>query len=296
MILNEAHDTPRYRAFALTVARSLKRLGYTHLAAETFSNDPMIMRELSRDRYVKLGTGTYTIDPVFADFVRQSLQLGYRPVAYEENEPGVPGSREERIAAREEAQAHSLATQIAAAGPAAKFFIFVGYSHAAEAPLRTDGTASEWMAARLKAKTGIDPLTIDQTVLDEFTHTRSDRSIYAAIAPRLGTRPAVLMNGRKPFVLGRLKGAVDLQVVHPPMRLVRGRPSWLQEMGRQPVAIPADLLPAAGHRLVQAFIAEEDSTIPVDQVVVSAGSAAPVMMLPTRPIRFAKQDPVAAEE
>lgn len=40
VILNEAHNSPRDRAFALQVARALKPLGYSILAAETFDNDP----------------------------------------------------------------------------------------------------------------------------------------------------------------------------------------------------------------------------------------------------------------
>src|SRR5688572_13485606 len=35
VIINEAHDTPRHRAFSLEVAKALRPLGYTHLAAET---------------------------------------------------------------------------------------------------------------------------------------------------------------------------------------------------------------------------------------------------------------------
>ena len=39
VILNEAHNSSRDRAFALRVARALRPLGYKTLAAETFGNN-----------------------------------------------------------------------------------------------------------------------------------------------------------------------------------------------------------------------------------------------------------------
>lgn len=89
VILNEAHHSPRDRAFALRVARALRPLGYKTLAAETFGNTPTESGEtptdrLKRDRVVRLSTGSYTRDPVFARFVREALALGYEPIAYEQ--------------------------------------------------------------------------------------------------------------------------------------------------------------------------------------------------------------------
>ena len=40
VIVNEAHDSPRDRAFILKLAEALKPLGFTHYAAETFTNYP----------------------------------------------------------------------------------------------------------------------------------------------------------------------------------------------------------------------------------------------------------------
>jgi hypothetical protein len=89
VILNEDHWVPRDRAFALQVARALRPLGYDVLAAETFTNSPNpkdaeeARTALARDRYPRRWIGYYTHDPVFGDFVRQALHLGYRPVLYE---------------------------------------------------------------------------------------------------------------------------------------------------------------------------------------------------------------------
>lgn len=294
VIINEAHDTPRHRAFSLQVAELLRPLGYTYLAAETFTNDPSTMHRLKRDGFVRRSTGTYTIDPVFADFVRQSLRLGYVPIAYEEIGPGVNGTRAERIAAREEAQASSLARQIAAAGPTAKFLIHVGHGHIAEEPVEWDGTTQRWMAARLKQKTAVDPLTIEQTALDEFTPSHPDRAIYAWLASRLKQRSAIPTRDGQPLTFGHMQGKTDLQIVHPAMRLERGRPDWLRTMGRRPVPIRPELLPSSGCRLIQAFARNEsEDAIPLDQVTACAGSPAPVLMLPHGPLRFSTQPSLA---
>src|SRR5450830_1312481 len=85
VILDENHLDPRGRAFGLEVARALRPLGYTVLAAEALKRD--VEDAASRDRMAKLvadgyprqSSGYYLDDPVLADFIRQSLALGYRP-------------------------------------------------------------------------------------------------------------------------------------------------------------------------------------------------------------------------
>jgi hypothetical protein len=300
VILNEDHAVPRDRAFGLDVARALRPLGFDVLAVETLSNDADAkaseakMQALIRDGYPRRGTGVYLRDPIFADFIRQSLALGYRPVAYETTDHSSGGDGNARIAAREQAQADYLINRALKAYPNSKLFIYVGWSHATENPIhdRASGPPTRWMAARLKAQTGIDPLTIDQTLLNDTGG--GSRVLHAIVANRLNGRSAVMMSKGNPLVVGKYAGAVDLQVAHPSTVRIDGRPDWVSAMGRTPIAIPATLLPKNGTRLVQAFIASEDKdAIPVDQVLVTAGQSAPKLMLPRAPVRYAIQDPGA---
>ena len=227
---------------------------------------------------------------MFGYLVRRAMTLGYRPVAYEigASAPLLEASIEERIALREQAQAENLARALSEAGPDARILIHVGYAHAGERPLPPGET--EWMAARLVRLTGLDPLTIEQTDVGEVASPRA-RALHAALASRVD-RPSVFMKDGAPIATGRLGEATDLQVVHPLVRAVDGRPDWLRDTGRVAAAIPAHLLPVQGRRLVQAFIAgEADDAIPIDQALVTAGEEPPVLYVPEGvEIRWQVQD------
>jgi hypothetical protein len=294
VILNEAHNSPRDRAFALKVARALRPLGYSVLAVEAFGNDAdpaqsqARMEALAKDGFPRLGTGFYTKDPVFGDFIRQALALGYRPVAYEHiGKAAKPESPEDGIATREQGQAENLMQRIFK-DPSAKVLIHVGYTHVAEAPIGRSGI--EWMAARLKKMAMLNPLTIDQTTYSEAAPSEEGKAYYALVADRV-KQPSILLSQGQPLRGGSYKDAVDLQVVHPRTRYEYGRATWLRGMGRRPAVIPSRLLPQRGKRLIQAFLSREpDDAVPVDQLVVEAGRSPPKLMLPRAPVRLTYQD------
>ena len=287
VILNEAHNSPRDRAFALRVAKALRPLGYKTLAAETFDNNQSetgISRtdQLKRDGFVRFNTGSYTIDPVFARFVREALAIGYEPVAYEQTKAqDRPGSG---IPEREQAQAENLMGKIFSTRPREKTLIFVGHGHVAENP----GKRLEMMATRLKRMSGVDPLTIDQTNVTDLSSPA--REAYAIAAARIGRSSTVFFERANPLVIGTLAGSVDLQVIHPRRAYVSGRPEWLAALGGKRMLIPQRLMPVKGRRLIQVFAANApNDAVPLDQVLVSAGAARPVLFVPAGPVRFAMQ-------
>lgn len=297
VILNEAHSHPRDRAFAWRVAQALRPLGYSMLAAETFDNEPpyagkpTLVERLAHDRFVRISTGFYTRDPVYAAFLRNALAIGYEPVSYEQNSLQRPKGRLPRrqsIEAREQAEADNL-TAIHRRLPTAKLLIYVGHSHVAEAALDEDnGGKIEWMAARLKRMTGINPLTIDQTTVTEVP--ASTRQSYYMAAARVKNSYGILFEGDRPLVLGQYAGAVDLQVVHPRRTYRYGRPAWLGDLGGEPLSIPKTLIPTDGHRLVQVFAATAPTdAVPLDQFVVRAGSPPAMLIAPRGPVRFVTQ-------
>ena len=287
VILNEAHYSPRDRAFALRVARALRPLGYKTLAAETLNHTVpgtgiSATDQLKRDGFVRFNTGDYTKDPVFARFLREALELGYEPVAYEQTAAQTKPT--DGIAEREQAQADNLMQRIFTARPKEKVLIFVGHGHLAELP----GKHGELMGARLKRMTGIDPLTIDQVAVTDLA--TAARGAYAVAASRIGKSPAVFFEGANPLVLGSLPGSVDMQVVHPRRTYRAGRPAWLVELGGKQIPVPKHLLPAEGRRLIQVFAVNAPSdAVPLDQVLVDGTSSSPVLIVPAGPVRFAIQ-------
>jgi len=132
------------------------------------------------------------------------------------------------------------------------------------------------MAARLKAKTGIDPLTISQTTCRG-----------SAAAMRLAAMPA-----------GEPRGMFDLVIDHPDARFVPGRPVWRQRVGDRVVALPVALRPTSGWRVVEARgVGEPADAVPLDRVAIRAGEDVALMLPPGRyALRVIDPGRAAAEE
>ncbi|HEX8643304.1 MAG TPA: hypothetical protein VF702_05250 [Allosphingosinicella sp.] len=286
VILNEHHFEPRHRAFALQVARALRPLGYSYLAAEALMNP---REDLAKRGFVVRSTGVYTNEPMFADFIREALAIGYRPVAYDDGElaPGI-----DRIDAREELQARNIAQRALGPGNEGKVLIYAGFSHATEVPFgRSYDRPHEWMAMRLRRLTGIDPLTIDQTQIVDPACLPPDSVAKALRANRYGDI-ALRRNGA-PLTTGVYRGAVDLQVLHLPVAPIHRRAAWLTQIGRRRLAIPARFAGNRAPRLVQAFARGSPAdAVPLDQVLLAPGETAPPpLMVPNVAVELRVQDP-----
>ncbi|MEL7729023.1 hypothetical protein AAG612_05755 [Citromicrobium bathyomarinum] len=266
VIVNESHSVTRHRDTVRQLLGALRPLGYTVYAAETFSNaqdgvDPVEANAALAWPHVT--DGTYTLEPVFGRLVREAKGLGYRLVAYEETPTqSAPqdASVEERIRARETAQAENLAAILATMDDGEKLIIHVGYSHASEVPVvRGDGSTNLWMAARLKQLTGIDPLTISQILCSS--------------------------NGGEAFLAqlpeGESAGLVDLVLSQPVTQFARSRPQWRRRAGDREIAIPAELREGEGPLIVDAFRAgEPDMAVPMDRIYVEPGEDIPLLLPP----------------
>lgn len=286
VILNEAHHVPMHRAFAMRLARELRKQGFEYLACETFRRgaDP-------NAGVVDQASGAYLQDPVYAEFIREAKRDGWTLVAYETEPPDASLPAVERIRQRERGQARHLVEQVLAKRPDAKLFVYVGFGHALKTPQRLSQTETVlWMAGELQQLTGIDPLSIDQSLA--FAHPDPARELAgyrAALARHDGPEPFVLRKADGSARLLRYTpGSVDLQVIHPPQALVSGRLAWLASWAqRRPFAIPDAWLPVQGRRLIYAMHqAHPADAIPADLVIVEAGKPPPALMLPPGGFRF----------
>lgn len=165
VIVNESHVAPQTRVLAFELLGRLRAQGFTHFAMETLSPLPasdgacaysIADPALQARGHPLRADGYCTHEPVSAEVVREALRLGFVLVAYEHAGPGVLDAE-----SRERGQAHNLACLLAAQ-PHARLFVLAGHSHASKA---IDGSAlrAGWLAARLAAITGSDPLTVDTT-------------------------------------------------------------------------------------------------------------------------------------
>lgn len=287
VILNEAHVAARHRHFLALLVRRLRREGFDHLAAETFSSEPSNPSEdvslLSSGSQFGFRHGFYTLDPVFAEAVREALGLGYRLVAYEQrSDQRTDATGVAATAQREQAQAENLLTAISRS-PQSKFVVHVGYSHIRERP---DQRGVSWFAARLSTLSGIDPLTVSQAYTGSFGPHAEDSDLARAVLERFSPRASIVVRDREGTFLGAEAASADLAVFHPSLPDVEGRPGWLAaDKRRRRVRIRLPDPPSTGLRLGQAIHASDvDPAIPADQHLLAERATELVFFL--RPGRY----------
>jgi len=319
VILNESHYRSDHRNFAKRLARELRKVGYKWLAVEAFNDFATPISELSRRGFPVRSDGDYLNDPVFADFIRTSLEIGFQPVRYEINQETQPVDdhfrycddrsdiqplREEntqaffaRVLIRERQQACNIYRRVFEKDPAAKVFIFVGHGHLWETISHGDGgVQTGMMGGFLKEYSGLDPLTIDQThgSASITVWLRGNVTVDRGAAQYVPLNLAILetFDFNKPTVFRRKDGGwlvsplytgrVDMTLYHPRFRDVDGRPGWLaNDPARRKISVRPFSV-AAGHPIiVEAVIADEGvSAIPVDQIFDRGNSREFTLFLP----------------
>lgn len=217
VIINESHWHQRHRAFAHLLANELRTVGYSHLGIEALVPNT---GEQVRRRGIQAGDGFYTMDPFFADFIRQSMAIGYYVFDYEERpDQALPEGtdRAAELAARERAEAENIA-QVLKANPNAKALVYVGGGHGMKVPTNQ---GLEMMALQLHRMTGLDVLSIDQNAGTPNSERLFDSSQYQSVEPLLLKNRATVI--RKKGGQWFASAGYDLTVFHPRVPDVNGR-------------------------------------------------------------------------
>lgn len=289
VILNEAHTISRCRVFAEALMIRLRAEGFGVFAAETFTNtvrggiSPEIVA-LNAGAPVTAKTGWYLADPVFAEMVRAARALGYRFAGYEvrPDQMATAGAgADQQIETRDDAEANNFITHILDGNPKARVFVYCGYDHVLKAEVYNHQL---WFAARLKAKTGIDPLCIGQAWSVPPPAGQPEDAALAAILDHFRpTAPIILRDAAgEALRLSIDKKALDFEVIHPRLNDVAGRPGWLatapdrKESHFKLNEIPPD------DALLQAIPAAEANNaaaIPADQYPAPANAREAVFFL-----------------
>lgn len=277
VILNEAHHISRHRAFAGQVAERLSALGYNMFGAEAFAQPAV--EGLRAGSPISVKSGLYVLDPVFAQTVRRVLSSGMGLFNYEQRPDQRVSDPDWKIevAAREEAQAHNVADHMAR-HPDAKLLIYCGYDHVTEKGDRN----GDWFATRLKALTGLDPVTIDQSQSwARFDPAEDPPHVKLVLDAYDGVSPICVKDGSgRAFTSDAYEGRVDFSVFHPRVADIEGRPGWLAaDPLRSPATVSFD--PSENVGLLQAFSVNEGwGSVPVDQMIVTGGQKSAVLFLP----------------
>lgn len=261
VIINEAHDRPVHRLLIGEFARKLRDHGYDTYAAEAFGD--YTSEELLRlsTPVVKQEMGSYTNEPTFARTIVQLREDGYKFLSYDNftPSPDIEYSKVSRIEAREEAQVRELMSKFDFYDSNSKIIVHVGYSHAREVPQVGETSQIEWMASKLKTATGVDPLTIDQTLC--------------------GGDPGPVSLADEPE--GETPGSFDAVVLHPDDAYKYGRPEWLAGHDFVSVQLPLAIRNVEYDQVleVRPFGTSFD-TVPVDRLYVRVGEDVRLMVKP----------------
>ncbi len=268
VLINEAHHVPQHRAFTIELLHALRKKGFTHFAAETLLATD---NGLNDRGYPTQATGTYTSEPVYADLVRIALALGYEVVPYEAvNFPG----------GRELGQATNLLKRTLEASEDARVVVLAGYDHINEKG-GFGGPGTLCMAGHLKEMTGLDPLTIDQTLMTEHSTRAIEHPLYRKRVDEVGLERATIFQSESGEPWSAEPGVRDVTLFHPRSVLQDGRPSWLRMGGlRKAYTLPADFRKSEGAVQVEARLSSESAeAIPVDRIEVRAAQKPPALLL-----------------
>ncbi|MGH8211678.1 MAG: hypothetical protein ACREPP_00445 [Rhodanobacteraceae bacterium] len=255
VLLNEAHNVPLTRSLTVQLLKTLRAEGFNTFAAETLYRTDTDMQKRG---YPTAQSGFYTREPVYAEMVREALKLGYKVVAYEADDQYQGDEREAQ-------QARHLA-KLFKDDPATRLVVNAGYAH-----IQKEGKflGAQSMAEHFMDDTGMQPLSVEQTMLISHDGSALDHPYYRAVVQSLDpSRPIVFVNTEgKPW---SLRPGYDVSVFFPMTRMHNGRPTWLTLGGlRVPYYVDGGICQDHFPCLIEARYADEpDDAIPADRMVL----------------------------
>jgi hypothetical protein len=226
VMINESHHVSQHRAFTHSLLTLLYDDGFRYLAAEVLNASVAPEADVSNlDEQVR------DDDPVTTELMHTAHALGYHLVAYDIN----TGNGFEE---RERTQARNIAAVIEQ-DSTARVVVLAGPGHINEEETSTGHT---YMAHYFRDRTGIDPLTIDQTTLMERGTQKHEESLYRAVTSAQPVRDPSTGMHLASFV-SRGATTADMYVLHPRTEYVAGRPHWLVRGEARFRPAPIDRIP-----------------------------------------------------
>jgi hypothetical protein len=256
VFLNEAHNIALTRTLTVRLLKPLREEGFNVFAVETLYHSDIAA--LNKRGYPTAESGFYTREPIYAEMVRTALRLGYKVIAYE-------ADSEHTGDAREAQQAENL-WKLLKDDPNARLVVNAGYAH-----IQKTGQflGARSMAEHFIADSGIDPLSVEQTILiPHQDHAMNHPDYEPIIASTHPAQPIAFVDkDGKPW---SLRPGYDVSVIFPEEHFEYDRPTWAGLWGaRVPTTVNGDGCLGHWPCMVSARYADEgEDAMPADRVVL----------------------------
>jgi len=206
-MFNEAHHLPNHRITTMSYLDELYQMGFRYLGLEGLTEEGQILMDRKKPA---ISSGYYLKEPQYSNLIKKAISIGYIVFNYD-----VGGRRKER----EINQANKIA-EVFEKDSLAKVLIHAGWGH-----IREDSTIlNGLMAYEFKKKTGIDPLTINQTRFTEQSKKTYEHFIYQNLRPF--NEASILVRNKDQEIY--TDSITDIILFHPRTKIINTRPDYFK--------------------------------------------------------------------
>jgi len=263
VFFNEDHLRPQTRVTVLNSLDILYKKGFRYLFCETVNGkDPL----LNLRKYPVIESGWYTSEPTYGNLLREANNLGFTILSYEDTNKTAPQNNGKiySISDRETEQANNILKFISEHNDA-KIIVLAGHSHINE------NKKQGWMASVFKMKSGLNPLTIEQSEMAEYSNGSYSNNLFKLFRSKYQNKlPVMLVNKEgNPYSLSA--NSFDITLFHSKTDYYNERPDWLINLnGNKEYQIDMKFWEVNDTCLMQAIKANEDidRSVPSDQILI----------------------------
>lgn len=256
VIINEAHYSAQNRIFTTQLLEELYSIGFNNIFLEGLH--PNENENLNKRRYPLLTSGYYFSEPQYGNLVRTAIKKGYKVLPYEHKEDESEKDYLKRWYSREEGQADNILAFLKE-NPEERIIIHCGYGHLSEQIHEGEITGN--MAAIIKKKSGIDPLTINQSDWLE-TYSQKTANPYRTIIDKNPPKEISVFKNLKGEYFSMKPKKQDINVYFPSTKYIIGRPDWLfKSTKKRLVTLPFSKIGLEYPYLVFAYHEHEDVSL-----------------------------------
>jgi len=263
VFFNEDHLRPQTRVTVFNSLDILYKKGFRYLFCEALIRSDSL---LNTRKYPVMESGSYTTEPTFGNLLREAIGLGYTFLTYEDTSKAIirNNGRLYSNSDRETEQADNLLRFIGEHNDA-KIIVLAGHSHINE------NKKQGWMASVFKLKSGLNPLTIEQSDMTEYMDGYYSNHLFKLFRGKYQNKLPVMLvdNERKPYSLSA--NSFDITLFPAVTDYFNERPDWLINLiGNAEYKIDMKFWEVNDTCLIQAIKTNEDveRSVPSDQILI----------------------------